>query len=602
MNNLFLWSKKGASFLTILSMVVSISMPFMLYPVTAYAAGSYTAVISPTQVASGSTTSYSVTFTNISASSGDKMKSATIVIPAGFTNITSLTATAASTSWVATQVGGEIQLSKNTSGADVSNGGGTLLVSFSATAPNPGSDTAYQWTTTGCKDDSFPCPSNGSKIFTVGGSQPSVLVTAPTTGTITVVKKVLSPDGVEIPSTQGFTVSLDNSISQPFLVGSPVVFSDVAVGSHVVIEDIDSSYELPVYTGDCDSSGNINIVAGDSKTCTITNKQKKGHLTIIKNVNNNAGIGTSDANDFSFQINGGSDIAVIANDGDLTGQNILEKNPGTYNVTELNSGNYAVGYNNCTNILLGSNGNATCTITNYDLTPGKGAITVNKALSKDNGGTASVGDFPLTITPAKQSPISVTSGQVSQLDPGVYTIGETMTTQLAEEYTNTSLVCTDNGNTMEGVTDGQITMEAGHVYQCTITNDDKPAHLTIVKNTGNTAYNGTFGFTISGTELTPSITTVAGTGQTGVIDLNKGSYDLQEVVPSGWSFSNVSCLYEGQSVGNSISNGENIVVDNGDDVTCTFTNARQTGNLTVIKNVQTTDETVTPDDFQIHVM
>src|SRR5665213_73195 len=130
---------------------------------------------------------------------------------------------------------------------------------------------------------------------------------------------------------------------------------------------------------------------------------------------------------------------------------------------------------------------------------------------------------------------------------------------------------------------------AGTVFQVNLPNNDcstdnngggggeTPATLTIVKNTSNSESNGTFTFNVAtsteegGTESV-DITTTDGTGQSGSISLDPGNYSVTELIPSGWNLSNVSCVYNNDSEGGKITNGEEIFVDSGDTVTCTFDN------------------------------
>ncbi len=113
--------------------------------------------------------------------------------------------------------------------------------------------------------------------------------------------------------------------------------------------------------------------------------------------------------------------------------------------------------------------------------------------------------------------------------------------------------------------------------------DCTPATLTIVKKAINA--NDTFNFTVTGGPSTPSvlaITTVGGSGTSSPIQLESGTYNVNELTPpSGWTLNNVSCVYNNQSVGNSIAGGEQITVDAGDAVTCTFTNTKQLPDVTV---------------------
>jgi len=168
----------------------------------------FTATIAPTNVAGGSTQGYILTITNSASNgSGDKMKSAVVSIPSGFTSITGLSAVATTTSWNAAVVGSDIQLSKGTSGADVP-AGSPLVLTFTATAP--GGIGNYAWKTTACKDESFPCPSSGNKIFDISGLQPTVTVFTPTPQTITVTTP--APASAVYNSTFGVAATASSSL------------------------------------------------------------------------------------------------------------------------------------------------------------------------------------------------------------------------------------------------------------------------------------------------------------------------------------------------------------------------------------------------------
>ena len=57
-----------------------------------------------------------------------------------------------------------------------------------------------------------------------------------------------------------------------------------------------------------------------------------------------------------------------------------------------------------------------------------------------------------------------------------------------------------------------------------------------------------------------------------MIKLNVGSSTVSESVSSGWTLAAINCVYNGESVGDSIAGGEEINIDEGDNVVCTFTN------------------------------
>jgi len=135
----------------------------------------YTAQMAPTAVASPSSNSYSVTITNDpSTTSSQKMGSATVVVPAGFTITSSFTVSATGGKhWDAALVSGVIQLVANP-GTQKLDFGESVTVAFTATAPILANCTTqtYEWTSVGYNGTDFLTP------YTLVGAQPSVTVTA----------------------------------------------------------------------------------------------------------------------------------------------------------------------------------------------------------------------------------------------------------------------------------------------------------------------------------------------------------------------------------------------------------------------------------------
>ena len=92
-----------------------------------------------------------------------------------------------------------------------------------------------------------------------------------------------------------------------------------------------------------------------------------------------------------------------------------------------------------------------------------------------------------------------------------------------------------------------------------------------------------FPFTINnGTEdlFTP---TIIGSGASTRYSVLAGTYSVSEAVPDGWQLDNAVCD-DGTStwVGTTVSA---ITVNPSDDVTCTFSDSKQTGSLTLVKEV-----------------
>jgi uncharacterized repeat protein (TIGR01451 family) len=254
-----------------------------------------------------------------------------------------------------------------------------------------------------------------------------------------------------------------------------------------------------------------------------------------------------------------------------------------YTVTENSHSGYGVTYSSGCDGTMSENGDATCTVTNNDNSPTQGFLTVRKHVVNDNGGTAV--DSVWTL---KANDTVMSNGTATLLNPASYTISETGG---PSGYQQTSIKCAIDGGS--DVDAASVNIEAGHSYVCTITNDDISATLTIVKNTNGG--NGTFTFGVTGQDDT-SITTEEGSGSK-TLTLDPGGYDVTEKnILAGWTLQNShpSCVYDNESIGNVIQNGEHVVLDLGDSVTCTFTNTATGADLAIQKSI----DDATPDNGQ----
>ena len=92
-------------------------------------------------------------------------------------------------------------------------------------------------------------------------------------------------------------------------------------------------------------------------------------------------------------------------------------------------------------------------------------MTVFKTVQNDNGGLLDVADFPLFV-----GSVPVTSGVANNINAGVYVVSETnQPGYLAGAWGG------------DCAADGTITLNVGDNKVCTITNDDIPPDLNIVK-------------------------------------------------------------------------------------------------------------------------
>jgi hypothetical protein len=155
----------------------------------------FTATISPTTATTGETKLYTITITNdMTSSSTVLLGSASILIPSGFTIVSSLTVSyPTGKPWTGTLVSGYIKLNA-TSNSNRLSRGQSVSVTFSATAP--ATTGTYTWITTAWTDISC-----GYK-FTLKGTQPKVTVSAPSTVSITITSSPVTGSGfVKVDST-----------------------------------------------------------------------------------------------------------------------------------------------------------------------------------------------------------------------------------------------------------------------------------------------------------------------------------------------------------------------------------------------------------------
>lgn len=150
------------------------------------------------------------------------------------------------------------------------------------------------------------CDADGN--VTVGFNQTktcNVINTMPY-GTITVTKVVTNDDG-GLLTVGSFVLKIDGVTVTS---GNP---KNVALGAHNVSETGVFGYSA-TFSGDCNSSGNVTVAAGESKSCTITNNDIAPSIELIKTVLG----GNAAPDDFDVSIDGnivtsGSSISVMAN-------------------------------------------------------------------------------------------------------------------------------------------------------------------------------------------------------------------------------------------------------------------------------------------------
>ena len=203
------------------------------------------------------------------------------------------------------------------------------------------------------------------------------------------IKHVINDSG-GTASAGDFTMTVDDPGTNPAdFPGAESPGTNVAVdpGAYSVSETGPSGYAA-TYSADCAAT----IAIGQTKTCTVTNDDIAPKLIVIKHVINDSG-GTASASDFTMTVDDPGTNPADFPGAESPGTNVTV-DPGSYSVGETGPSGYAASYSaDCAgSIAIGET--KTCTVTNNDIAP---KLIVIKHVINDSGGTASAGDFTMTV-------------------------------------------------------------------------------------------------------------------------------------------------------------------------------------------------------------
>ncbi|MFH0828989.1 MAG: NEW3 domain-containing protein [Candidatus Kerfeldbacteria bacterium] len=362
----------------------------------------------------------------------------------------------------------------------------------------------------------------------------------------------------------------------PLFVGTASVTSGVEngfnAGPYVVSETQQFGYDSAI-TGDCDTNGNVRLSVGDDKHCTITNDDIAPLLTVTKTVVNDNG-GNNSAPDFTMNVTG-TNVSNPSFAGSEAGTTVT-LDQGSYGVDESPFSGYTktLGTDCVGTISVGEH--KYCTITNDDQSA---SITLIKSVTNNNGGTAGVNDFGLTI-----GGIAVNSGDTRNVNANT---AIALNEAGLFGYNFVSLTGDAKCPTVLG---GTATLNEGEHITCTITNDDVAPLLTVTKyvnnSNGGTAVPSDFTMNVTGSSPAPASFPGSSTGT--LVVLNTGSYNVTESGPSGYS-----PAFSADCTG-SLSVGEHKY--------CVVTNTAIAPQLVVIKHViNDNGGTKEADDFTMNV-
>ncbi|MBW9208018.1 hypothetical protein KV097_18925, partial [Mumia sp. zg.B17] len=312
-------------------------------------------------------------------------------------------------------------------------------------------------------------------------------------------------------------------------------------------------------------------------TCTITNDDQPGTLTLVKDVVNDNG-GTAEATDWTLTAEGPTLITGATGSEAVTGATV---DAGGYELSEAGGpGGYVPGDWTCTGgelegitVTVPNGGDVTCTITNDDQ---PATLTLVKEVVNDDGGSAVATEW--TLSADGPTPISGATGSDAvtgaTVEAGEYDLSEV---DGPAGYAASDWTCT--GATVTGAT---VAVPNGADVTCTITNDDQPGTLTLRKQVETGATGATdvpADWTLTADGPTP-ISGASGSPAVSGAAVNAGTYELTEAGPGGYDAGDWSCEGAGGTL-----EGASLTLANGADVTCTIVNTAQQPTLTLVKDV-----------------
>lgn len=402
---------------------------------------------------------------------------------------------------------------------------------------------------------------------------------------LTLVKQLDISDSAN-ETTDDFELTAEGPVTTSGVTGdASVTDAPVDVGEYSLSEDGPSGYvqvgDWVCIGGDQTGADTVELSAGDVVTCTVTNQDEAPGLTVIKEVVNDDG-GDAVAGDFQLRVNGSAVDQNTEIDGIVANTE--------YTVTEDSADGYTQsGDVTCVDndtqetvghpVTLDEGQSVTCTITNDDNAPG---LTVVKEVVNDDGGDAVAEDFQLYVNGE-----AVVQGIPLDVESNVeYSVTE----DAVDGYDQIGdVVCVDND--IQETVGHPVTLDEGQSVTCTITNDDQPSGLIVVKEVvnefGGNAVPADFQLYVNGSPV----------NQGEPLDvLSNQEYTVTEEPTAGYQMTGIVCEDQDGVVGHPVT------LEEGQSVLCTVTNQDLAPELIVVKEVDNSDGgTAEPGDFQLYV-
>ena len=187
--------------------------------------------------------------------------------------------------------------------------------------------------------------------------------------------------------------------------------------------------------------------------------------------------------------------------------------------------------------------------------------------------------------------LKYTSNTLTGLSAGSKTLHENAVTG----YTEGTWSCDVGTVTNTSATGGAVTLAIGQSATCTITNDDQPATLILVKVVKGAGATFTFNLTGSGLPASQDLTPASdGQDSHTFSNLSAGSRSITEVVTSGYVLTDLGC--DDQPAGTydpTLTQTVSTTLTNGGTVTCTFVNEQHVSQTTRTQGFWATHRTLT---------
>lgn len=325
------------------------------------------------------------------------------------------------------------------------------------------------------------------------------------------------------------------------------------------------------YDPDTDS---VTLAIGDDAVCTMTNQAIQPTITLHKQVNSVFG-GDATYEDFlltathdtvSFSISGYNDVgdngdAAVIDAAVLVGDYTLSETAEVSGYTAADSWVCLADdgvFDGVDGLTLAAGQHADCTITNSDDAP---TITVRKSVTNNFGGELDELDFPLML-----DDVTVTHDVAVQVvSNNTYVVSEDLAGISGYEQVGPVSCVIGDGDPFD-LTNGSIVLAEGQDATCTITNTDLPGSITVVKETVPVGSQLDFGLFVAEGDGPPLN---VDSGET-LDNLSAGEYTVGEAGLEGWEQLSFVCEDEDDIVDH---DGGSFDLANGQDVTCTITNA-----------------------------